>query len=76
MPIQVLKKVSSKITFLQSIFAAFVVVLVPLWLYEEFNDRYPKKPVSVTKKISVTIIIKAFITADEYTAKNLAAKIH
>ena len=54
----------------------FLVVLVPLWLYEEFNDRYPKKPVSVTNKISVSIVIKAFITADEYTAKDLAAKIH
>ena len=41
---------SSKITFLQSIFAAFLVVFGPFWLYEEFDDRYPKKPVSVTKK--------------------------
>ena len=24
--------------------------LGPFWLYEEFDDRYPKKPVSVTKK--------------------------
>ena len=53
---------SSKITFLQSIFAAFLVVLGPFWLYGEFDDRYPKKPVSVTKT-SVTIIIKTFITA-------------
>ena len=45
-----LQKVSSKITFLQSIFAAFLVVLGPFWLYEEFGDRYRKKPVSVTKK--------------------------
>ena len=67
---------SSKSVFKNYLFAAFLVVLVPLWLYEEFNDRYPKKPVSVTNKISVTIIIKAFITADEYTAKDLAAKIH
>ena len=45
-----LQKVSSKITFLQPIFAAFLVVLGPFWLYEEFDDRYPKKPLSVTKK--------------------------
>ena len=57
-----LQKVSSKITFLQSIFAAFQVVLGHFWLYGEFDDRYTKKPVSVTKT-SVTIIIKAFITA-------------
>ena len=45
-----LQKVSSKITFLLSIFAAILVVLGPFWLYEEFDDRYPKKLVSVTKK--------------------------
>ena len=43
-------QVSSKITFLQSFFAAFLVVLGPFWLHEEFDDRYPKRPVSVTKK--------------------------
>ena len=37
--------VSSKITFLRSIFVAFLVVLGPFWLYEVFDDRYPKKPV-------------------------------
>ena len=42
--------VSSKITFLRSIFAAFLVVLGPFWLYEEFDDIYPKNPVTVTKK--------------------------
>ena len=67
---------SSKITFLRSIFAAFLVVLGPLRLYEKFDDRYPKKPVSVTKKTSVTMIIKAFITAYDYTVQDLAAKIH
>ena len=69
-------KVSSKITVLQSIFAAFSVVLGPFWLYEEFDDRYPKKPMSVTKKTSVTIIIKAFIAAYDSKAQDLAAKIH
>ena len=32
------------------LFAAFLVVLGPFWLYVEFDDRYPKKPVLVTKK--------------------------
>ena len=36
--------VSSKIAFLQSIFDAFLVVLGPFWLYEEFGDRYKKSP--------------------------------
>ena len=39
-----------KITFLRSIFAAILVVLGPFWLFEEFDDIYSKKPVSVTKK--------------------------
>ena len=70
-----LQKVSSKITFLQSIFAAFLVVLGPLWLlYEEFDDRYPKKPVSVTKKD--IIFIEACISAYDSTDQDLAAKIH
>ena len=67
-----------KNTHLQSIFAAFLVVLGPFWLYEEFDDRYPKKPISCQslKKTSVTIIIKAFITAYDSTAQDLAAKIN
>ena len=35
---------------MQSIIAAFLVVLRPFWLYEEFGNRYQKKPVSVTRK--------------------------
>ena len=35
-----------------------------------------KIPRQSLKKTSVTIIIKAFITADEYTAQDLAAKFH
>ena len=34
-----LQKVSSKTTFLQSIFAAFLVVLQPFRLSEEFDDE-------------------------------------
>ena len=45
-----LQKVSSKITILTSILAAFLVVLGHFWRYEEFDDRYQIKPVSVTKK--------------------------
>ena len=45
-----LQNMSTKITFLQSIFAAFLVVMGPFWQYEAFDGRYPKKPVSVTKK--------------------------
>ena len=71
-----LQKVSSKITFLRSNFAAFLVVLGPFWLYEEFGDRYTKNPCQSLKKISVTIIIKAFITAYDSTVQDLAAKIH
>ena len=66
---------SSKITFLRSIFDAFLVVLGPFWLYEEFDDRYLKKPVSVTKKTSVTLIIIALIAAYDSTVQDLAAKI-
>ena len=67
-----------KNTLLQSIFAASLVVLGPFWQYEEFNDRYPKKPISCQslKKTSVTIIIKAIITAYDSTAQDLAAKIN
>ena len=71
-----LQKVSSKMTFLWSIFAVFLLVLGPFRLYEEFDDSYPKRPVSVTKKDIVTIIIKAFITAYYSTVQDLAAKIH
>ena len=39
-----------KINFQRFIFAAFLVVLGHFWLYEEFDDIYPKKPESVTKK--------------------------
>ena len=31
-------------------FRCVLVVMGPFWQYEEFDDRYPKKPVSVTKK--------------------------
>ena len=67
---------SSKITFLRSIFAAFLVVLGPFWLNEEFDDRYPKNPCQSLKQTSVTIIITAFITAFDSTFQDLAAKIH
>ena len=67
---------SSKITFLQSIFAAILVVLGHFWLHGEFDDRYPKSPCQSLKKTSVTIIIEAFITAYDSTVQDLAAKIH
>ena len=69
------QKVFSKITFLWFIFAAFLVVLGPFWLYEEFDDRYPKKPVSVTKK-DMGDYNHHIITAYDSTVQNLAAKIH
>ena len=31
-------------------FRSFLVVLGPFWQYEECDDRYPRKPKSVTKK--------------------------
>ena len=34
-----------------------------------------KSPCQSLKKTSVTIVIKAFITVDEYMAQDLAAKI-
>ena len=37
-------------TFLQSIFAKIMIVLGPFWLYGEFDDKYPKKLASVTRK--------------------------
>ena len=39
-----------------------------------FDDRNPKKPVSVTKKALVTII-KAFISAYDSSTQELAEKI-
>ena len=36
-------------TYLQAIFAVFLMVLGPFRLYEEFDDGYPRNPVSVTK---------------------------
>ena len=65
-----------KITFQQFIVAAFLVVLGPFWLYEQFDDRYQKRLCQSPKKTSVTIIIKAFITAYGSAAQDLAAKIH
>ena len=67
---------SSKITFLRSIFAAFLVVLGPFCAYEEFDDRYPKKPVSVTKKDIGDYNYQSIITAYDSTIQDLAAKIH
>ena len=47
----IFQKYLEKFTFLQSIFAALLVVLGPFWLYYvDFDDRYSYKPVSVTKK--------------------------
>ena len=69
-------QVSSKITFVQFFFAAFLVVLGPFWLYEECYDRYPKSPCQSLKKTRVTIFIEAFIAAYDSTAQDLAAKIH
>ena len=62
--------VSSKITFLQSIFAGFLVVLGHFWLYEEFDDRYPKSLCKSRKQTSVTIFIKAFIPAYDSGCKS------
>ena len=36
--------------FLENQVHSAMRVLGPFWLYEEFDDRYPKKPTSVTKK--------------------------
>ena len=63
----------SKITFLQSIFTAFLVVLGPFSLYEELDDRHPCQSL---KKTSVTIFIEAFMTAYDSKAQDLAAKIN
>ena len=52
-----------------------MVVLGHFWLYEEFDDIYPKKPESVTKNTSVTIVIREVISAYDSVAQNLAAKI-
>ena len=41
---------ATRITFLQASFAKFLVDLRHFWQYVEFEDRYSKKPVSVTKK--------------------------
>ena len=71
-----LQNVFSKNTFLWSIFAEFLVVLGPFWLCGEFDDKYPKKPVSATKKYTSYHITRAFISAYDSMAHNLAAKIH
>ena len=39
-----------KITFMKSIFATFLLILGHFSLYEEFDDRYCKKSLSVTEK--------------------------
>ena len=39
-----------KITFLLSIFSVLLAVLGPFCLYAEFDDTYPKNPMSVSKK--------------------------
>ena len=43
----------------QAIFATFLIVLRHFWKYVKFEDRYCKKLVSVTKKISVTTFINS-----------------
>ena len=69
-----LQKVSSKITLKQSIFADFCKSFGALfWLYEDFDDRYPKKPVSVAKK---DISDHTFIPAYDSTAQDLDSKSH
>ena len=44
-----LQILAARITFLLATFATFLVVLRHFWQYVEFEDRYLKKPVSVTK---------------------------
>ena len=45
----------------------------PFWQYEEFDDRYPKKPASVTKKdiSDFKKDIKAFIATYNSMAQDL-----
>ena len=69
-----LQKVSSIITSLRSIFTAFLVVFGRVLLYEEFDDRYPKSRCQSLKRTLVTVIIKPFVTAFDYTVQDLAAK--
>ena len=45
-----LQKVSLKNTFLLSIFCLVFGSVGTFWLYGEFDGKYPKEPVSVTKK--------------------------
>ena len=70
--------VSSKIANLQSIFAAFLVILGPFWLYEGF-ERYKKSLCPPLKQTSVTINIYQSIdtrSAYDSMSQDLAAKIH
>ena len=46
------------------------------YLYGEFDDKYPKKPLSVTKKTPVIIFIIVLISAYDSMAQEFAAKIH
>ena len=46
------------------------------YLYGEFDDKYPKKPSQSLKKTPMIIFIRAFISAYDSTAQDLAAKIH
>ena len=66
----------SKIIFLRSIFAAFLVVLGPFWLCEEFDDRYPKKPGSVTIKDIRDYNYRSINNSLDSTVQDLAAKIY
>ena len=63
-------------TFLQSIFAGYLVVLEPFCLYEDFDDRYPKSLCQSLKTPPVIIFIREFISAYDSTTQDLAAKIH
>ena len=67
---------SCKKASLQCVFPVFLVVFGHDLLYWEFKNRYSKKPVYVTKKISVTTFINSFMSAYDSTAQDLAARIH
>ena len=60
----------------------FLLSFLKYWdlflLYEEFDDRYQEKPLSVTEKTSVTIFIDKFtcVAAYDSMTQDLAAKIH
>ena len=70
-PIHMSSKCVFKMTFLQSIFAGFLVALGPFCLYEDFDDRISKESAGKSlKNTSVTIIIKAFIPAYDSTAQD------